>query len=83
MQQSSLSRVIQYCMRLGYYIKYQNGRISVCSKENQEHFTLTPLQLKYLIQDLELLEANFPDYTIYYPSLELTNDVFVQTAGKA
>lgn len=61
-------------MHQGYYIKYMEGRVSVCSEKNQEHFTLTPLQLKYLITDLELQEVNYPDYTIYIRKYELADD---------
>jgi len=65
MLHNSLTKVVRFCLKLGYYIHYADGRISMRSKEHQEHFTLTPLQLKYLITDVPLTENNFSDHTIY------------------
>lgn len=71
---NSLTKVVRFCLKLGYYIHYADGRISMRSKEHQEHFTLTPLQLKYLIADVPLQEHNFPEKTIYIHKFELADD---------
>lgn len=65
MLHNSLTKVVRFCLNLGYYIHYADGRITMRSKEHQEHFNLTPLQLKYLITDVPLQEHNFPTYTVY------------------
>lgn len=62
---NSLSKVVRFCLGKGSYIIYKNSKVIMYDLRQRPVITLSPAQLKYLIEAVPLVIQDFPDCQLY------------------